>query len=140
MRFFRQLQWGQASGWLNDDRHVSCRAGSRRLDGHLDVLASCLNGLGNIKDVIMREIDGARAGLLGPIDAVRRIALAELGTASLSRRDFRLPAAVDQQSSDVPEAETRKHRQKGLLVELTGYSLGGLTTGGQHITGHSACL
>jgi hypothetical protein len=47
---------------------------------------------------------------------------------------------VDQQSGDVPEAETREHRQKGLLVELTEYSLGGLTTGSQHIAGHSACL
>jgi hypothetical protein len=40
----------------------------------------------------------------------------------------------------LPEAETREHRQKALLVELTGYSLGGLTTGSQHIAGHSACL
>ena len=33
---------------------------------------------------------------------------------------------MDQQSGDVPEPETREHCQKGLLVELTGYSLGGL--------------
>jgi hypothetical protein len=44
----------------------------------------------------MHDMEGQGAGLLGTMDAVGRIALAELGTPPLSRRDFRLPAAVDQ--------------------------------------------
>jgi hypothetical protein len=52
----------------------------------------------------------------------------------------RLPAPVNQQGRDITEGEARDHRHERLFFDLTGCSLSGVTTGGQHVIRQITCL